>query len=470
MLGVWKSVSAAVVVTLAVCSPAAAAKRPVAVPGGQASTGTFCGARLPYVATTVDRTLRAVVAPARTPAGRRSRRGTRLAVTKCSDGRYTPVRAAAVGGGRTRKGISLPAGREATGDYRVRLVSRSGGGKGASVFVRVGAGEIVDTSVEFTVQNVNRTSVPCTTGPDDGTYVLRGRLLAPRTALEPEAGGKAAAIALYYHGVGYAQFFWSFRAVPGYDYATEQARDGHASIFVDRLGMGESDGPADGNQDCAAASSDIADQLVDRLRDGGFTTGEGGGQASKRVALLGHSAGALMAQTTQGEFKSADALALLGFNNVLPTPLVTAQLAQTQAQCLTTPQPGPAGRTGYGDFGLTDADFAAGHFVDIDPAVAAATLAMRPREPCGQIGSYASELVAGMAYARSLDVPTLYLSGAQDAFSPGDQLAVQKGYNAANAARTTTVSVPGTGHALTLGRTHEQVRAEVGRWLSTNGF
>ncbi len=456
---------------LTAADPAAAAKRPVQLVGGEQGSGAFCGPTRAYVRVPNGEGLRATVAPAKSSPGRRSRRGTRLSIEKCQDGAYTKVSSSVVGGTRKRRNKNITTSREATGDYRVHMVSRTGGNKGASVWVRVGAGEIVDTPVSFTVKNENRTPIACATGPDGGTYTVRGRLIAPRTSLTGSgSSGRGPDMAFYYHGVGYAQFFWHFTAVPGYDYVTEQARDGHASLFLDRLGMGESDGPASGNQDCAAAESDVADQVIQKMRRGDYTTGEGPGPSAGRVALVGHSAGSIMALGTQGVFHSADALALLGYNTVVPSPLAVSQLGQSTLQCVAAPDSGPGGRTDYADFGATDADFVRGHFFDVDPRVATATLKLRTREPCGQVNSFTFSLVANQQYARTLDVPTLYLSGQEDAFFDGDQLAVEATYNPANADKTTFVPLPGSGHALTLGRTRDAFRSQMDRWLTANGF
>src|SRR2546422_422709 len=79
-------------------------------------------------------------------------------------------------------------------------------------YIHAGVGEIVDVPFSATVTNTNNSTAACVPGPDGKTYPIKGHLTGPRealTRLEP-------AVALYYHGLSYGEFFWRFRAVPGY--------------------------------------------------------------------------------------------------------------------------------------------------------------------------------------------------------------------------------------------------------------
>src|SRR5205823_12215377 len=104
-------------------------------------------------------------------------------------------------------------------------------------------GGIVDKAATFTVANTNTSQVPCQS--DGRSYRVRGRLVAPSRLA---ADGHQQAITVYVHGSGGGQY-WHFQAVPGYDYVTELARLGHASLSLDSLGYGQSDIP-DGNAVC----------------------------------------------------------------------------------------------------------------------------------------------------------------------------------------------------------------------------
>src|SRR4051812_29952971 len=96
------------------------------------------------------------------------------------------------------------------------------------------ARDVAATPVAFKVTNVNRSDVPCSA--DGASYVVRGSLVAPR-------GPLPRSVTLYLHGLSYGEFFFRFAAVPGYDAAVELAREGHASVVVDRLGYRSSKGP-----------------------------------------------------------------------------------------------------------------------------------------------------------------------------------------------------------------------------------
>ena len=64
------------------------------------------------------------------------------------------------------------------------------------------------------------------------TYQVQGHITAPAGAL---AAPKPAAT-LYLSGHGYGEWFWHFTSVPGYDYATAEARAGLTSVTIDKLG------------------------------------------------------------------------------------------------------------------------------------------------------------------------------------------------------------------------------------------
>jgi len=64
---------------------------------------------------------------------------------------------------------------------------------------------------------------------------------------------------LYLHGGTAGEWMWHFpeTIVAGYDYATEQAELGHASVVIDTLGYGTSDHPL-GTAECVGSLADIA--------------------------------------------------------------------------------------------------------------------------------------------------------------------------------------------------------------------
>lgn len=381
----------------------------------------------------------------------------RLVLSRCAAGRFKALRASRA------KRLRVPTGRRATGDYRLQL--KGGGRVHGTTFLRVGAGEIVDVPVAFEVVNQNRTSLGCPApGPDGGDYRVRGTLVAPRALLD--AGNPSAA--LYYHGLSYASFFFRFGDVPGYDYGLEQARDGHASVVVDRLGYGRSEGP-DGAAICYASQADVADQIIAALRSGEYAAR--GATAFKRVALVGHSGGGFIANIAQYEFATADALGLLSFADSGFSGEAGAAFTAAQTKCSTDPDRsrGEVGQPNYAFVGETDEDFSMLHLFDTDPRVAEATLPQRTRDPCGDLGSVPGAIVADQEGNGKITSPVLVLIGAEDAIFPppaGEQQAMR--YTGSD--DVDYVELPGTGHALTLGRTHEAFRLAMDRWLDDHGF
>jgi pimeloyl-ACP methyl ester carboxylesterase len=358
-------------------------------------------------------------------------------------------------------------GAAATGDVRVRTRTRTGS-HGAPVYARIGVGEIVDVPIRVPVVNRNRTAIPCLGAPDGKTYTVKGSLVAPRAVLD----AANPAVALYLHGVGYSSFFFRFGDVPGYDYGLEQARAGHASVTIDRLGTPVDGQLGDGNATCIPAQADMADQVIGALRSGKVagSTGRDGVPSFRRVVLAGHSLGGFIAQVTQYSFGSADALAVISYTDV-PSPFALTTFAVAGADCVTAPRPnGTTGAPNYAAFGRADADFAAGHFHDIDPAVAAATLRRRNVDACGDLLSAAQGLVVDQAATRtSITSPVLVISGQDDVlFSPPTN-ALQANTAYPRSREVRFVELPDTGHAVTLGRTHEAFRKAMDAWLTDQG-
>lgn len=325
--------------------------------------------------------------------------------------------------------------------------------------------DVVDVPVSFQVVNKNRTPIACVPAQDGRTYTVHGRLVAPRAVLE----APSRAVTLYLHGLGYSSFFFHFTDVPGYDYVTQQAAAGHASVIVDRLGNPAHDDLPDGNRTCLPAQADMADQIVDALRAGTYTA-DGGATSFGRVVLAGHSAGGFIAQITQYWFRSADALAVISYNDV-PSPYALSTFTTAGGDCLLAPKRahGTTGAPHYAAFGRTDADFTRGHFYDIDPAVAAAVLARRNLDPCGDLMSALGALLADQVLTSLIRVPVLVVSGDKDALftPPTDQLQAARSYPLSSDVEL--VRLAGTGHAVTLGRSHEAFRAAMDRWLTAHG-
>lgn len=447
----------AVVLTTACALTAAVPAADAAVPravttlsGAPASSVEICGAvRSAAVVAVGDRMTASV---------RRSGWALRqmLVLERCQDGRWgKPLRL-----GRGPTTFAAPA----DGDFRVRT---SGRAAARATYLRSGVGEIVDIPFRVDVRNQNRTLSPCPPrAPDGATYPLRGHITAPRQALQ---GTPSAA--LYYHGLSYAEFFWRFRAVPGYDTTRELARAGRVSVTVDRLGYGASTGPH-GTAICYGSQADIAKQVVDALKAGGYAPEGAPPTRFAKVALVGHSAGAFIGEIAAYSFDGIDALAMLSYGDAGASPLAVSTAAVSSLTCATGGEQQDAdGPAGYAYFGATAADFRAAHLnAPTDPAVADAATAMRTRDPCGDLLSIAPALAVDQLGAQLVSGPVLVLAGEQDALFPPPTVDVQAARMRLGGATVTARTLPGSGHAITLGRTAPAFRAALNDWLAENGF
>lgn len=154
------------------------------------------------------------------------------------------------------------------------------------------ASKVAKRTVTFQVRNVNGSALRCAS--DGAPYEVKGHLIGPASKVGPGTSGTGGAVTLYLHGFSSGEFLWSLSAAPRYDYAAAMARAGHASVVIDRLGYGSSGHP-EGNRTCLGAEADVAHQVIGRLRSGVYVA-EGGPPARfDRVALAGHSVGALIA-------------------------------------------------------------------------------------------------------------------------------------------------------------------------------
>jgi pimeloyl-ACP methyl ester carboxylesterase len=132
--------------------------------------------------------------------------------------------------------------------------------------------KVVKRAITFQVRNVDRSALVC---PSDGAaYDVKGHLVGPESHVGAGASDGHRSATLYLHGFSFGEFFWSFGAVPRYDYAAAMARAGHVSVVIDRLGYGSSGHP-EGNQTCLGAQADVAHQIIGELRSGDYAL-EGG--------------------------------------------------------------------------------------------------------------------------------------------------------------------------------------------------
>ena len=386
-----------------------------------------------------------------------------LRVDRCEAGRW--VRFARVRL-HPRRRQALPS--RAPGDFRVR-------GRGARSYYRViapagpyapaagrpgdppqpdpprpaAAGGVVDVPVTFRVVNQNRSRVAC--AADDAEYEIRGHLVAPRSALSGP-GGRS--VTIYMHGIGWTHGYWHFTAVPGYDYATEMARAGHASLVYDQIGYGASGRP-DPNAVCYGGEADIASQIGDQLRKGAY-----GGPSFDRVALASHSVMGLASEPEAYSFKDMDAFVVTswadqGFTQKFRDAARHAQLSCAQAD--------------HAEFSAEV--FADAYFANADPAVVeAAARDLRVPVPCGEPDSAFQAIGANVASLQEVTIPVLLVYGTQDELLGQPGAGENQARLFAGTEDLTLKFVEGSGHALALERTAPAYRAVMSGWLSAHGF
>jgi pimeloyl-ACP methyl ester carboxylesterase len=329
--------------------------------------------------------------------------------------------------------------------------------------------------VTFTVQNVNQTKLACAT--DGATYQIKGHLTGPASVVK-RSGGEAArrkrsvrkrAVTLYLHGLGFGEWMWHFTAIPAYDYATLQARAGHVSVTVDRLGY-DASGRPEGKKSCLAGQASIAHQVIGALRNGTYTVEGGRPVKFRKVALAGHSIGVQIAMIEAYSFRDISALVLVAFS-YQNLPRAQVLLGPTYDLCKRGGEPAePGSPSGYAPYGLgTPADFQSAMFSSAPQSVIDAAIPLRNRDPCGDTDSIIASILHQRANLPKVKIPVLLVCGAKDLlFSPAGCNGQAQRFTGTR--RISVQSVRGAGHAITLERPATTFRRKVSRWLEKRGF
>lgn len=343
-----------------------------------------------------------------------------------------------------------------------------GGDGGAGSGTTTARDEILEVPVRFQVQNTNRSRVPCAS--DSLVYEIRGHLVGPRSKLDALTPQN---VTLYLHAIGWGEFYWRFKAVPGYDYATEMARLGHVSVTFEQLGYGDSGRPA-GSQSCYGSEADTASQIVAQLRAGSYTAQGRSPPRFAKVALGSHATAALMTQPEAISFADVDALVVTSWADTgLFSAAILAENGNINLLCATGGEPseGSSGAAGYHFTPPGEAAFRSIYFFDADPAVIDASVAARHRGPCGESMSAIATLAIDNTQAATITVPVLLVYGDRDGFLADATLSAPT--QAALYLGNGDVSVeilPATGNALALERSAPVYRARVSAWLKARGF
>jgi pimeloyl-ACP methyl ester carboxylesterase len=328
------------------------------------------------------------------------------------------------------------------------------------------AAKVVKRPVTFKVENLNRSEIGC---PSDGAaYEVKGELIGPASKIGADAPEGRHSATLYLHGFGFDGSFWSFSTVPRYDYAAALARSGHVSVVVDRLGYGDSGRPQ-GNDICLGAQADVAHQIVGKLRAGDYAPQGAGSPRFERVALAGHSLGALIAHVEAFSFEDVDALVAMSYTPQV-TQLTFAHFYRSRVVCDAGGEPATAGGPGgYAYFTDTAAEFDALVFHSAEPAVRETATRLRARDPCGDGDSIVGGLVQDLKSLSRVKVPVLVVCGTEDAATPSFACPFLK-RRYVGSSNASLAFIRNAGHALTLERTAPKLRRRVGAWLGARGF
>jgi pimeloyl-ACP methyl ester carboxylesterase len=326
-------------------------------------------------------------------------------------------------------------------------------------------------SVVFTVKNTDTSQFKCTS--DGATYQVKGHITGPASALAASSKKKkkkakaTSAATLYLHGLGLGEWFWNFQPVPSVNYALQQAKAGHVSVTVDRLGYGTSGRP-DGNQSCIGAQADVAHQIVQALKSGSYAIGVGKPKKYKRVALAGHSAAGEISILEAYSYKDVNALIVVGFSY---SNLSAANIAfgnqRNVCQAGGLP-PATAGAPNYALFGQTPAEFQQAMFHSATKPVRDAAVPLHYPDPCGDNLSLTDAINQQAAGARKIKIPAVVVCGANDALYAPFGCDAQAERFAGKDKRS--ISIKNAGHALPLEATAKTFRNKLGSWLSRRGF
>jgi pimeloyl-ACP methyl ester carboxylesterase len=325
---------------------------------------------------------------------------------------------------------------------------------GASPQPAAAAPAVVELPVTFTVNNTNTTGVRCTS--DNKTYDVKGHIVAPPAALDSPRSAT-----LYLHAVSWEERYWRLKSVPGYDYATQQAQNGHVSVTIDRLGYGAS-GKPDPKATCFGAEADVAHQIVQQLRSGKYGADGHAPVAFTKVFTAGSSVGAMAAHIESYTYKDVDGIINFGFGDFAVGPFAFREYNMARGRCF---QGGDQATPGYTRFAPDRQDqfFYFSATKEVRDAVGKST-----SDPCGQLESIPDGIGSDMQHLGEINVPVLLVFGDKDeAFPP--PAAQQQMARYTGSPKVTLFQPKDTSHFPLVEATHLETVAAVDKWLKDQG-
>jgi pimeloyl-ACP methyl ester carboxylesterase len=277
------------------------------------------------------------------------------------------------------------------------------------------------------------------------TYTLVGYLYS-------DGNPKHRPLQVLLNGASYNHLYWDIPEINNHDYsyARFMAEEGYAVLALDQLGTGESDRP-DGDFLTVAEAASSVHQVVTALR----TKQNPLHHAFKKIALVGHSLGSILAIYTESTFgRSADALVVTSLSvtpgaSTIPPALFDALLA---APYVTFP---PETRIGLGYY-----------LPSVDPDVITYdSTHLADGISRGMVRDFPSFLTnPSWVNANSVTEPVLIQLGEFDAaFPPAN--CPDEAANYSSAASATLQILPNIGHTFNVHLNHEFGWEQIAEWL-----
>ncbi|EME81785.1 uncharacterized protein MYCFIDRAFT_32930 [Pseudocercospora fijiensis CIRAD86] len=146
-----------------------------------------------------------------------------------------------------------------------------------------------------------------------GTQNVEGTFDIGATLCLPNNNTKPSTVQILTHGFGFDRYYWVRRLhpdfAPGYSWVDIAAQHGFATLYYDRLGVGESDTPDALNIVQAPLEVEIAHHLISMLKSGYF------GLEFSKVVGVGHSFGSGITQGVTTQYpQDLNAAILTGFS------------------------------------------------------------------------------------------------------------------------------------------------------------
>jgi pimeloyl-ACP methyl ester carboxylesterase len=192
-----------------------------------------------------------------------------------------------------------------------------------------------------------------------------------------------------------------------------------------------------------------------------------------RVALVGHSGGAIAAQVALYSFTDFAVGIVMGYHDQLPgTALATAAVTGESARCAVggVPADGDSGPPGYAYLFPSTEAWSRATMADGTPEVIKALAPLRRRTPCGELNSDLTISVFDNLHLADVHIPVLLLYGEQDQLFPYAGAQAQPDHYSGTK-DLTFMGFPGGGHQFFLDRhVAAQARAVMSSWLAARGF